>query len=215
MTDLHALSLEPPDGADAAAAVVAIHGRGASADDLVAVAEMLELPGVRWVFPQGWQPLPHPLGMGWAWFELPPRHVPGIHESRRRLTSLLDEVTGRVPAGRTALAGFSQGAVMALDVGLRYPKRLAGVASLSGYLFEPAAVPAELAPPQATTPVFLAHGTMDDVVPLAGTRHAAQVLRQAGVPVELHEYPMAHQITGEELADLREFLVRALALPGA
>lgn len=215
MAELHVLSLEPPDGADAVAAVVAIHGRGASADDLVAVAEMLELPGVRWVFPQGWQPLPHPFGMGWAWFELPPHHAAGIHESRRRLTSLLEDVTARVPAERTVLAGFSQGAVMALDVGLRYPKRLAGLAPLSGYLFEPAAIPAELAPPQASTPVFLAHGTMDDVVPLAGTRHAAQVLRAAGLPVELHEYSMAHQITGEELADLREFLARVLALPGA
>ncbi len=111
------------------------------------------------------------------------------------------------------LSGFSQGAVLSLDAGLRCPRRLAGVAALSGYLFEPEALPAELAPTQQQLPVFLAHGTFDDVVPIAGSRQAAQALREAGLPVELHEYAMAHQITSEELADLRAFLSRCLGLP--
>jgi phospholipase/carboxylesterase len=102
--------------------------------------------------------------------------------------------------------------VMTLDVGLRYPTRFAGLTALSGYLAEPAAIPAELSPAQRATPVFIAHGTLDQVVPLAGSRQAAQVLRAAGLPVDLREYPMAHQITHEVLEDLSDFLRRVLAL---
>ncbi len=219
MAELEVLTLDPagdpvadpqPGGAPTA---IAIHGLGATAEDLVPMAEALGLPGVRWLFPQAWQPLPHPFGMGWAWYELPPDHRPGILESRRRLLGLLDEL---VAAGarpeRTALVGFSQGAVMSLDVGLRYPRRLAWVAALSGYLFEPEALAAELAPAQRQLPVFLAHGTLDDVVPIAGSRMAAQALRAEGLPVELREYPMAHRIVPEEIADLRAFLARCLGV---
>lgn len=209
MADLEVLALDPPDGSSATAAIVAIHGRGATAEDLAPLAEALALPGVRWFFPQGWQPFPHAFGMGWAWFDLPPDHRAGILESRRRLTGVLDELAASgVPSERTVIAGFSQGAVMSLDVALRYPRRLAGVAALSGHLFEPESLAAELSPAQTQLPVFLAHGTEDDVVPLVGSRAAAQALSAAGLPVELREYRMAHQIVAEELADLRAFLSR-------
>lgn len=207
MAELEVLTLDPPDRAAASATIVAIHGRGATAEDLAPLAETLALPGVRWLFPQGWQPISYPFGVGWAWFELPPDHRPGILESRRRLTGLLDELAASgVSPERTLLAGFSQGAVMSLDVALHYPRRLAGAASLSGYLFEPESLATELSPAQRQLPVFLAHGTEDDVVPVVGTRAAARALRAAGLPVTLREYRMAHQITDEELIDLRAFL---------
>lgn len=215
MADLHVLALDPEAGPPPTAAVVAIHGLGATAEDLVGAADVLALPGVRWVFPQGWMPVTHAFGRGWAWFEMPPDHQAGILESRRRLLALLDELalTG-IPPERTVLAGFSQGGVMTLDAGLRYPRRLAGLAPLSGYLFDAERLPEELAPAQAETPVFVAHGMYDDVVPVDGSRIAERALRAAGVPVELHEYPMAHQIIEPELQDLRAFLVRALGLGG-
>lgn len=193
--------------------VIAIHGLGATAEDLVPVAEALRLPGVRWLFPQGWQPVRHAFGMGWGWYDLPPDHRPGILESRRRLLDLLEELAAAgTPLEHTVLSGFSQGAVLSLDVGLRCASHLAGIAALSGYLFDPEALATELAPAQGQLPVFLAHGTFDDIVPIAGSRHAAEALRAAGLPVELHEYEMAHQITSEELVDLRRFLVRVLGV---
>ncbi|HWP34337.1 MAG TPA: hypothetical protein VNM66_01945 [Thermodesulfobacteriota bacterium] len=214
MTELVVRTLEPPGGA-ATAAVVAIHGRGASADDLVPIAGAVALPGVRWIFPQGWLPFVHPFGTGWAWYELPPDDRPGVLESRRRLRRLLERLTapGGVPSDRVALVGFSQGAVVSLDAGLRFPQPLAGIAALSGYLFDPTSLAAELAPAQRRLPVFLAHGIFDGVVPLAGSRMAAAALREAGLPVELHEYPMGHEIVPEELADLRTFLGRCLKVP--
>lgn len=213
MTDLHVLALDPESGPAPSATVIAIHGLGATAEDLVGVADALALAGVRWVFPQGWMPVAHAFGQGWAWFDMPPRHEAGIRESRRRLHGLLDQLTASgTPPERTVVCGFSQGGILTLDAGLRYPRRLAGLAPLSGYLFDPERLAAELAPAQAGTPVFLAHGVFDDVVPVDGSRLAERALREAGVPVELHEYPMGHQISEPELRDLRRFLVGALAL---
>jgi phospholipase/carboxylesterase len=214
VAELEVLILDPPDGSAGSpprAAIVAIHGRGATAEDLASLAEALVLPGVRWCFPQGWLPFPHAFGTGWAWFDLPPDHQPGILESRRRLTGLLDELAASgVPSERTVVAGFSQGAVMSLDVALRYPRRLAGVAALSGHLFEPESLAAELSPAQKQLPVFLAHGTEDDIIPIIGSLTAAQALRAAGLPVTLHEYRMAHQIIEQEFEDLRAFLAPLL-----
>ena len=213
MADLHAITMDPEDGTTPTAVVVAAHGLGATAEDLVGVVDLLALPGIRWLFPQGWMPVRHAFGQGWAWFEVPPNHRAGILESRRRLTGLLDEiVAGGMPPERIVLSGFSQGGVMALDAGLRYPRRLAGLAPLSGYLFEPEALAADLAPAQARTPVFLAHGTFDDVVPIAGSRQAAEALLRAGLPVDVREYPMAHQITPEVMRDFRAFLARILGV---
>lgn len=213
MTDLHVLALDPESGPAPTAAVVAIHGLGASAEDLVGAADALALPGVRWVFPQGWMPVAHAFGQGWAWFDMPPRHEAGILESRGRLHALLDKLAASgVAPERTVVCGFSQGGILTLDAGVRYPRRLAGLAPLSGYLFDPERLAAELAPAQASTPVFLAHGVFDDVVPVDGSRLAERALREAGVPVTLHEYPMGHQIVEAELTDLRAFLVRVLGL---
>ena len=101
MTDLHVLTLDPKSGPAPTATVVAIHGLGASADDLVGLAEALALPGVRWVFPQGWMPVVHAFGQGWAWFEMPPRHEPGIRESRRRLHGSPGRIRPGCPRGAT------------------------------------------------------------------------------------------------------------------
>lgn len=213
MPDLHVLAMDPEDGSTPTAVVVAMHGLGATAEDLAGVAGMLGLPGVRWVFPQGWMPVHHAFGQGWAWFDLPPNHRAGVLESRRRLLALLDEiVTAGTPSERIVVTGFSQGGVMTLDAGLRYPRRLAGLAPLSGYLFDPETLPTEMAPAQAGTPVFVAHGTFDDVVPIAGSRQATEALRRAGLAVDFREYPMAHQITPEVARDLRAFLTRVLGV---
>lgn len=215
MTDLHVLSLDPETGPAPRAAVVAIHGLGASAQDLVGVVDALDLPGVRWVFPQGFLPVAHAFGQGWAWYELPPRHEAGILESRSRLHRLLDRLaTVGIPPERTVVSGFSQGGVVTLDAGLRYPKRLAGLVALSGYLFAPERLAAEIAPAQRETPVFVAHGLHDEVVPVDGSRLAARGLAGCGMPVELKEYPMGHQIVEAELRDLRAFLTRVLPAEG-
>jgi predicted esterase len=87
VTDLTVLTCDSENG-PATATVVAIHGLGATAEDLVGVVSLLGLSGVRWVFPQGWMPVTHAFGQGWAWYEMPPNDRAGMLESRRRLHRL-------------------------------------------------------------------------------------------------------------------------------
>lgn len=104
--------------------------------------------------------------------------------------------------------GFSQGAVMSLDVGVRYEKRLGGIIALSGYLFAPESLRQEKSAAAAGLPILIAHGTEDDIIPLAGARQAASVLRGEGFEIHLIEYPMGHQVVPEELDEVRHFLTR-------
>jgi acetyl esterase/lipase len=87
-----------------------------------------------------------------------------------------------------------------------------GIAEMCKAIVRSSEKTSDLAPAQRETPVFLAHGVFDDVVPIEGSRQAALALREAGLPVELREYPMGHQIVQPELVDLRRFLIRVLDL---
>jgi phospholipase/carboxylesterase len=121
------------------------------------------------------------------------------------------EKEGLAP-GRIVLMGFSQGAVMSLDVGIRYPKRLAGVIALSGYLYSADSLGREKSAASSGLPILLAHGTYDDVLPLAGSRQACKALQAHGFQARLVEYPMGHQVIPEELEEVRSFL--KAVLPG-
>jgi phospholipase/carboxylesterase len=99
---------------------------------------------------------------------------------------------------------------MALMTGLRHPERLAGIVGLSGYLPLAAATEAERHPANQSTPVFLAHGTQDGVVVLPRALDTRAALERLGYAVEWHDYPMAHSVCLEEIADLGAFLRRVL-----
>ena len=113
-------------------------------------------------------------------------------------------------AGRIVVAGFSQGCAMALMTGLRHTERLAGVVGLSGYLPIAATTAAERHAANHETPVFLAHGRQDPVVPYAAAVRTREALSALGYAVEWHEYDMAHSVCMEEVADLNRFLLRVL-----
>jgi phospholipase/carboxylesterase len=115
-----------------------------------------------------------------------------------------------IPAERIVLAGFSQGCAMALLTGLRHAERLGGIVGLSGYLPLAATTAAERHAANTSTPVFLAHGKMDPVVPLARATASSDALKALGYQVDWHEYPVAHSVCMEEIADLNRFLVRVL-----
>ena len=207
--------LSTPSGrSDAAEAplVVLMHGRGADAHDLAELAPLLDSPpGFRFVFPNAprpWEAYPG-TSFGFTWFEgWPPLHQ-SLVESRERLLRFLGEIVERlpVPTGRLVLGGFSQGALMALDAGLRITPAPGGIVSLSGGLYE-TGLDGSTAP--GRPPVFLAHGVFDDVVPLQYAQRARRVLEDAGTEVEYREYPMGHQIVMEEIDGAREFIRRCL-----
>ena len=192
--------------------VVTLHGRGVTGEDLVPLAEELRLSSLRFVFPDA------PFNFmsfsnGRAWYESPPRTHEGLTESRRLLFRLLEDLEkeGTDP-GRIVLMGFSQGAVMSLDARIRYPKRLAGVIALSGYLYATDSIGTEKSPASSGIPILLAHGTYDEVLPPAGSKQAAKVLQAHGFRTRLLEYPMGHQVIPEELEEVRSFL--KTVLPG-
>lgn len=184
--------------------VILMHGRGADAHDLADLAEYIDpAGGCRFVFPnapRAWEASPG-MTFGWTWFDGWPPEAGSLAASRELLVKFAAEVTARYPTTALIMAGFSQGAMMALDVGLR--TETAGIVAMSGGLYE--------YPDEATSrPVFIGHGTLDDVVPVINARRARLVLEEHGFDVDYQEYPMGHQVVMEEMQDIRGFLQRTL-----
>jgi phospholipase/carboxylesterase len=136
----------------------------------------------------------------------------GLRESTALVHQLIDrEVARGVPAHRIVLAGFSQGCAITLMAGIRHAERLAGLAGLSGYLPLAERSAAEQHPANQDTPIFMAHGKQDGVVPLARGTAARDALLALGHPVEWHEYPMEHSVCMEEVAAFNQWLQRVLS----
>jgi phospholipase/carboxylesterase len=204
------------------AAVIWMHGLGASGDDFAAIVPELDLRGVapiRFVFPHA-PVMPVTLNNGYpmpAWYDIfPPTAVrredaDGIARSARAIDALIArEVARGIPTRRIVLAGFSQGCAMSLHTGLRHPERLAGLIALSGYLPLADTLAGERHPANFGTPIFMAHGTADPVVvlPRAEASHAA--LQALGYQVQWHTYPMPHSVHPQEIADIGDFLRQVL-----
>jgi len=135
----------------------------------------------------------------------------GIRESAATATALVRREADRgVRSERVVLAGFSQGGAIALFRGLRHPERLAGIMALSTWLPLADRLAAEAHPANAAVPVFMAHGTWDATVPIDLARQSRQELETRGYDVEWHEYPMAHAVHPDEIADIRAWFVRVL-----
>jgi phospholipase/carboxylesterase len=188
--------------------VVMIHGRGADMNDLADLAPLLDTGrGCRFVFPnapKAFSPMPG-MSFGWTWFEgWPPEHA-SVSESRATLLEFLDEITEIYPTDGLVIAGFSQGAMMSLDVGLRRKERPAGIIAMSGGLYDKDLPDLGAL---AGLPVLIAHGTVDEVVSITYARRARRVLEDAGLLVDYYEYQMGHQVAQEEIESVRSFLER-------
>lgn len=209
---LRFVQVDPDDDNGQLPLIVAVHGRGADATDLGGLAPEISPTGYRWVLPQGPLPVPFaPNWVGWAWYELGETQDQTVVASRDRLAGFIDDTIQRldVPRDRVVLMGFSQGAVMALHVGLFSPEPFAAVVAMSGHL--PAAetlVP--VLSERVGRRVLVVHGTADETLPIERGRRIREVLLAAGLNPEYHEFQMGHQITPESLAVVREFVVRVL-----
>ena len=220
MSDLEALEIET--GPQPQAAVIWMHGLGADAHDFEPVIPMLDFGSrrpVRYVFPNApVRPVTLNGGMAMrAWYDLlsmdrnAPEDETGIRDSAAGIDALISkEIERGISATQIVIAGFSQGGAMALFTALRYREALAGVLALSTYLPLAAAVLTERTDANARLPIFMAHGEMDDVVPINFARNSRKRLTQLGHEVEWHEYPMPHSVSPDELADIKVFLDRVL-----
>lgn len=205
------------------ATVIVLHGLGADGNDFVPIAKELDLSSVgpvRFVFPNA-PSIPVTVNGGYvmpAWYDILGPDLalredePGLRRSQHAIEALIAGEKARgIAAGRIVVAGFSQGCAMSLLTGLRHGERLAGIVGLSGYLPLAAVTAGERHAANHDTPIFLAHGTRDGVVPLARAVLSRDALVAMGCSVEWHEYPMEHSVCMEEIADLGAFLRRVLA----
>ena len=209
----------------ASATVLFLHGLGADGHDFEPLVPYLGLPeghGVRFVFPHApSRPVTVNRGMVMrAWFDIrgidlaQVPDVKGIEASSRMIRTLLEREAERgIAPERTVLAGFSQGGAMALQVGLTYPHRLAGILGLSCYLPLPDRLRATDAEANRSTPIFLGHGTEDDIVPLDRGEAGREALESAGYSVDWRTYPMGHQVDAQEIVDLGQWLRERLLEP--
>ena len=202
------------------AAVLVLHGLGAVGNDFVPVAQMLDPGvGVRYVFPNAPE-MPVTINNGYvmrAWYDIREGDLTqredeaGLRRSQQAIDALIErEIARGIPAHRIVLMGFSQGCAMTLLTGLRQSHRLAGLVGLSGYLPLAATTEAERNPANQHTPIFLAHGTEDPVVPLQRAIASRDQLQALGCQVDWHEYPMPHSVCPDEVADIDAFLKRVL-----
>ena len=207
-------------------AIVWLHGLGADGNDFAAVVpELVDRgwPPLRFVFPHApVRPVTVNGGMPMrAWYDIKGMAIAdkqdeaGMRASIAEVDALIAREAERgVASERVLLAGFSQGGAIALACGTRCPSRLAGLIALSTYLPLAEKTAAERSAANAATPIFMAHGSADPVVPQALGVASRDALAALGYAVEWHSYPMAHQVCGEEIADLRRWLGARLVATG-
>jgi len=196
-------------------AVIWLHGLGADGHDFEPIIPELGLRfGVRFVFPHApIRPVTINGGMPMrAWYDIvgfdaAAEDAAGIRASAAAVARLVDrEVERGIPAERTVLAGFSQGGAIALQLGLREPRRLGGVLALSTYLPLAATLAAEKSAANAAVPILMAHGTADPVIPLAHADASRRTLEREGYAVDWRVYPMAHAVCGPEIEAIGAWL---------
>ncbi len=204
-------------------AVIWLHGLGADGNDFVPLVNELDLsglPGIRFVFPHA-KTMPVTINGGYvmrAWYDITGAELTrredegGLRASQRDVEALIAREKARgIPASRIILAGFSQGCAMTLQTGMRHPEKLAGMLCLSGYLPLATVVGQERSEESLATPIFMAHGTHDNVVPFIRAQQSAQVLKELGYQVEWHQYTMQHSLCLEEVQDISTWIRKVLA----
>ena len=208
---LEAIEMDAPD---ALGTVIWLHGLGADGHDFEPVAAMLDLASkVRFVFPHApMRKVTINAGAEMrAWYDIDPRAPLAGTEDIRRSAEQIDELVQAeeergIARNRIVLAGFSQGGVIALHLGLRSQERFAGVMALSTYLHDHERIGEEVSFASIDTPILMAHGQMDPMIPMARAITSRDALTALGYNVEWREYGMGHQVSPQEIADIGEWL---------
>lgn len=215
-----AVIIEPPEPADAA--VIWLHGLGADGHDFEPIVPHLGVHNtqhIRFVFPHAPQ-IPVTINGGYvmrAWYDVVDVDLrrradeKGVRGSEQILRDYVaQELAQGIDSKRIVVAGFSQGGAIALHMGLRYPKPLAGILALSTYLPLPEAAAAQRHASNAAVPIFLAHGQYDPVIPFQAGENSRAQLESLGYSVEWHSYPMPHAVCPDEIMDIAVWLSAVL-----
>ena len=194
---------------EARAAMVMVHGRGATAESILALAAVFAVEAFAYLAPQA---------SGNTWypnsFLAPiPGNEPGITSGLRAIADVMQsiEVAG-IPAERTMLLGFSQGACLSLEYSARNARRYGGIACLSGGLIGPERTPRDYEGNYEGTPAFLGCSDTDSHIPAARVMESADVLRRMGAQVTAKLYPgMGHLVNDDEVEHVRALMRGVIA----
>jgi phospholipase/carboxylesterase len=218
---LERITIEPQSSATCA--VIWLHGLGDSGEGFAPIVPVLNLPtghSIRFIFPHApEQAVTVNQGMVMrSWYDIKSMDLQGradmegVLESEKAVKALIQEqVDAGIAANKIVLAGFSQGGVMSLFTGLRYPEALAGIMGLSCYLASGLNIPVDSTNANKATPILQNHGLMDDVVPVQAGISANEVLKAAGDNTQWKAYHMPHSVIAEQLSDISNWLVSRLS----
>lgn len=204
------------------ASVIWLHGLGADGHDFEPIVPELRLPdeaGIRFIFPNApVRPVTINGGMAMrAWYDIRSPDLSRAEDADAIIVSaniVNDYIEREQDAGidteNIVLAGFSQGGAIALYAGLRHSGKLAGILGLSTYLPLPDRLASEARPENSGTPILMAHGTFDPVIPVSLGKNTCALLQQSGYPVEWYTYPMQHAICPDEIDVIGRWLKKCL-----
>ena len=192
---------EPLD--KARAAIILLHGRGASAEDIMTVGAELAQPGFAYLAPQA---------AGNAWYPNPftapiEANEPYLSSALEVVETLLARIEETIPAQRVILLGFSQGACLTLEFAARHARRYGGVVGLSGGLIGPDGTPRDYAGDFAGTPAFVGCSDVDPHIRKDRVVGAGEVFERMGAQVTVRLYPgMGHTVNQDEIDSVREIV---------
>jgi phospholipase/carboxylesterase len=207
---------DSPSGTAVAGTVIWLHGLGADATDFEPIVPLLKLESpLRFVFPNApVRPVTINGGMEMrAWYDIDPGAPLSGDEDIRASALQIEQFLVReeergIPSERIILAGFSQGGVIALHLGLRHPQRLAGIMALSTYVHDHEHLAEEVSFASVDVPIFMAHGVSDPMIPINRAVTSREALLHLNYQVEWHQYGMGHQVCPEEINDIAAWLNR-------
>ncbi len=184
--------------------MIMLHGLGDSIEGYRWLPEALNLPWLNYLLVNA----PDEYYGGYSWYDFAGNIAPGVARSRKLLFELLDAQRAKgFATEQMVFGGFSQGCLMALEVGLRYSRRFAGIAGISGHVCEPDKLVREVPPVAFQQRLLITHGTLDPMIPFALVREQVNILKAAGLRIEWHEFVKPHTIAGEpELEVIRDFI---------
>jgi phospholipase/carboxylesterase len=216
MNPLSIVEIEPR--AEHRHSIIWLHGLGADGHDFESIVPELRLeaePHIHFVFPDApFRPITINSGMTMrAWFdilELAPNlrvDIDGLYASCRVIEQLIEaEIAQGIPTEQILLAGFSQGGAVALQTGLSYSRRLAGIVGLSTFLPTLERLESERSLANRDTPIFIGHGILDSIVAVEYGKATSDQLQAWGYPVEWRDYMMDHSVCREEIERIAAFI---------
>ncbi|MCX6131278.1 MAG: hypothetical protein NTX25_19735 [Proteobacteria bacterium] len=190
--------------------ILVLHGRGDSAKGFSWIPEALRLKNLNYLIVDA----PDPFENGFAWYEKPPHQGPGILRSRALIGQVFEEIEDAGFQSQDVLIlGFSQGCLMALEWGLRWPKSLAAIIGISGYLNDPELLVSEQSINAKQIPILVTHGDADERLPFETTQNQMKFLQEQGFNLKFHRFKKTHIIdVWRELPMIRSFIQETFPL---